>query len=60
MFILKIDDGPKVTALVLCYPDEYLIEIVSGTARTALYASKIHDMMQDRLLGSVKGAYRLV
>lgn len=47
MFILKIDDGPKVTALVLYYPHEYLIEVVSGTDCTTLYASKIHDMMQD-------------
>lgn len=47
MFILKIDNGPKVTPLVLRYPNEYLIEVISGTDRTALYASKIHDMMQD-------------
>ena len=45
MFILKIDDGPKVTALVLCYPYEYLIEIISGTDCTALNASKVYDMM---------------
>lgn len=47
MFILKIDDGPKVTTLVLCYPHEYLIKVISGTDCTTLYASQIHDMMQD-------------
>ena len=47
MFILKIDDGFKVTALVLCYPNEYLVEVISGTDCTALYACKIHDMMKD-------------
>lgn len=47
MFILNINDRPKVATLVLRYPHEYLIEIVSGTDCTALYASEIHDMMED-------------
>lgn len=47
VLVLKINDGSKVTALVLSNPHEYLIEIISGADCTALYASKIHDMMED-------------
>lgn len=60
VFVLKIDDRPKVAALVLCYPHKYLIEVISGAKCTALYACKVHDVMQDRFSGGVKGAYRLI
>lgn len=60
MFVLQVDYGLEVATLMLRYPQEYLIQVVSRTHGSPLDASKIHDVVENGFSGGVEGANGLV